>query len=54
LVATDIDWSSGHGPEIAGPVGAILLLLTGRPVGLADLTGDGADLLRRQGIAAAR
>ncbi|GAA2516842.1 maleylpyruvate isomerase family mycothiol-dependent enzyme [Streptomyces levis] len=31
LVATDIDWTRGAGPEIRGPVGALLLLLTGRP-----------------------
>ncbi|MGW5136931.1 hypothetical protein [Streptomyces sp. NPDC004135] len=31
LVATDIDWTCGAGPEIRGPVGALLLLLTGRP-----------------------
>jgi uncharacterized protein (TIGR03083 family) len=52
LVATDVDWVSGRGPEILGPARALLLLLTGRPAGLSDVAGGGADLLRRQGIAA--
>jgi uncharacterized protein (TIGR03083 family) len=30
LVATDTDWSVGAGAEVHGPVGALLLLLTGR------------------------
>lgn len=30
LVATDIEWTRGKGPEISGPVSALLLLLTGR------------------------
>ena len=46
LTATDTDWSRGAGPEVAGPMGAILLLLTGRPVALDQLTGAGADGLR--------
>ncbi|GAA2153969.1 uncharacterized protein (TIGR03083 family) [Humibacillus xanthopallidus] len=46
LTATDTDWTRGHGPEIAGPIGALLLLLTGRDAALDHLTGDGADALR--------
>lgn len=46
LVATDVDWCRGRGPEVIGPIGAILLLLTGRPVALARLTGEGAKQLR--------
>ena len=46
FVATDTAWSSGAGPEISGPMLAILLVLTGRPVGLAQLTG--AEALARQ------
>jgi uncharacterized protein (TIGR03083 family) len=46
LTATDTDWARGQGPEIAGPVGAILLLLTGRSVALDRLTGRGAEALR--------
>lgn len=43
LVATDVEWSAGRGREVAGPISAILLLLTGRRAGLARLTGPGAD-----------
>jgi uncharacterized protein (TIGR03083 family) len=42
LTATDADWSIGTGPEIAGPITAILLLLTGRTEAATPmLTGDG-------------
>lgn len=46
LVATDTDWVRGDGPEVAGPVGALLLLVTGRVAALDQLTGTGADSLR--------
>ena len=46
LAATDADWTRGEGPEVAGPISAILLLLTGRTVALEQLTGAGADALR--------
>jgi uncharacterized protein (TIGR03083 family) len=52
LVATDHAWCAGDGPEIRGPIRALLLLLTGRPAGLADVTGPGADVLRRQLVSA--
>ena len=45
FVATDMSWSVGSGPEIRGPMLALLLVLTGRPAGLAHLTGEGADSL---------
>jgi uncharacterized protein (TIGR03083 family) len=45
LVATDTDWAVGEGTEIRGPVLAILLLLTGRPVMLPQLGGPGASEL---------
>ena len=42
LTATDADWTVGTGPEIAGPISAILLLLTGRTEAATPLlTGDG-------------
>jgi uncharacterized protein (TIGR03083 family) len=44
--ATDIDWSWGSGPVVRGPGESILLALTGRPAGLADLTGDGVATLK--------
>jgi len=46
LVATDVDWSHGEGPEVRGTGEAILLALTGRPVVLEELTGDGVATLR--------
>jgi uncharacterized protein (TIGR03083 family) len=45
FAATDTSWSVGSGPEIRGPMLALLLVLTGRPAGLAHLTGEGADSL---------
>ena len=42
LTATDADWTIGAGPEVAGPISAILLLLTGRTEAATRmLTGDG-------------
>lgn len=41
LVATDVDWTHGTGPEVRGPIDALLLASTGRPAALAHLTGDG-------------
>lgn len=45
LVASDADWSVGEGARVEGPIGALLLLLTGRTVLLDRLTGDGVDQL---------
>ncbi|MFZ0158853.1 MAG: maleylpyruvate isomerase family mycothiol-dependent enzyme [Kineosporiaceae bacterium] len=48
LVATDIPWSQGSGPEARGPIGAILLVLTGRAeAALPALTGEGRAVLQR-------
>jgi uncharacterized protein (TIGR03083 family) len=44
-VATDIEWTAGDGPEVAGPVSALLLVLTGRPAALPHLEGRGLDEL---------
>ncbi len=41
LRATDVDWSAGSGPEVTGPLASIILAITGRRAGLADLSGDG-------------
>ena len=46
LSATDVDWTRGQGAEITGPIGALLLLLAGRPVALDRLAGAGAETLR--------
>ncbi|MGW4867781.1 maleylpyruvate isomerase family mycothiol-dependent enzyme [Streptomyces chartreusis] len=46
LVATDADWSTGEGAaEARGTVGDLLLLATGRPAGLAGLSGPGVERL---------
>ncbi|GAB7189703.1 maleylpyruvate isomerase family mycothiol-dependent enzyme [Kineococcus sp. NUM-3379] len=42
LVATDADWAAGEGAEVRGPLPALLLLLTGRPVASGALSGAGA------------
>ncbi len=51
FTATDVDWAAGDGPEVSGPVEALLLLLTGRPAALPRLSGRGieqlSDLVRR-------
>jgi uncharacterized protein (TIGR03083 family) len=45
LAASDVDWTHGSGQEVKGPLASIILALTGRKVGLADLTGDGVATL---------
>lgn len=39
--ATDVDWTAGRGAQVDGPIAAVLLLLTGRPAALPQLSGDG-------------
>ena len=46
LRATDQEWRSGDGPEVAGPSEALAMAMAGRPAALADLDGDGVALLR--------
>ena len=41
LKATDTTWSHGSGPEVSGPVLALLLAMTGRKSVLSELAGDG-------------
>lgn len=48
LVADDVEWSHGTGPEVSGPAASMLLAMTGRPAGLNDLAGEGLDTLRRR------
>jgi len=46
FVATDLDWSVGSGPDVTGPISAVLLLFTGRTATAAPfLSGPGAALL---------
>ncbi|MCV7227994.1 maleylpyruvate isomerase family mycothiol-dependent enzyme [Mycolicibacterium komossense] len=47
LVATDMDWSAGRGPEVRGTGEALLLAMTGRAESVAgELAGEGTTLLR--------
>jgi uncharacterized protein (TIGR03083 family) len=46
LRADDVDWKAGSGPEVAGPLASIILAITGRRVGLDDLSGEGVATLR--------
>ena len=45
LVATDIGWFAGNGPEVRGPGEAIFMALNGRADALNDLSGTGTDVL---------
>ncbi len=46
LVADDVEWSTGSGPEVRGPLRTLILAMVGRPPVLADLHGDGVAELR--------
>jgi len=46
LRATDTDWASGDGPEVAGPIMSILMAITGRSAAVDDLSGEGVATLR--------
>jgi uncharacterized protein (TIGR03083 family) len=45
LTATDMQWSHGRGPEVAGPAEALVMMMAGRVVALDDLDGDGKTAL---------
>jgi len=46
VVADDIDWSHGTGPDVTGPALSLVMAMTGRPAGLDRLSGDGLATLR--------
>ena len=46
ILSDDESWSHGSGEEVRGSPEALLLMLTGRPVGEDELTGPGARRLR--------
>ena len=46
LVATDLDWSHGAGPEVTGSGRSLVLAMTGRPEAMADLSGAGCSQLQ--------
>jgi uncharacterized protein (TIGR03083 family) len=45
LAATDLDWSWGDGPLVAGPGEALVMAASGRGDALEELTGDGVGTL---------
>ncbi|BAL87971.1 hypothetical protein AMIS_27510 [Actinoplanes missouriensis 431] len=45
LTATDTDWTTGHGPEVHGPVEALAMAAAGRSAAIADLRGPGLPVL---------
>lgn len=45
LRSTDAEWEHGRGATVAGPVEALVMAAAGRPAALADLEGDGVELL---------
>ena len=47
LVATDLEWVHGKGPEVTGPGEALLMAMAGRPDALQQLDGPGKNVLRQ-------
>jgi uncharacterized protein (TIGR03083 family) len=48
LTPSDAEWTHGDGLEVSGPFASILIALTGRRAGLADLSGDGVPTLTQR------
>ena len=48
LVASDLDWTHGNGPEVVGPGEALVVALVGRPDALRELSGHGVATLKRR------
>jgi uncharacterized protein (TIGR03083 family) len=48
LVATDLDWAHGRGPEVRGSGEALLMAMAGRRVALDDLDGPGKTKLAQR------
>ena len=46
LSATDVEWSTGDGPSVEGPLMSLILAMGGRPSALADLSGEGLATLQ--------
>jgi len=49
LCATDVDWSTGMGPEVTGPMMSLVLAMCGRAAALDDLSGEGVGTMRGRG-----
>ena len=48
LVATDLEWTHGSGPDVEGAGEALLMAMAARAVALNDLAGPGKPLLTRR------
>ncbi len=48
LIASDLKWKCGKGPEVSGPAIELLLALTGRRSALANLEGEGVATLAKR------
>ena len=48
LVAADVDWAYGEGPEVAGPGEALIMAMAARPDALNQLTGPGKAVLAQR------
>ncbi|TKG72934.1 maleylpyruvate isomerase family mycothiol-dependent enzyme [Prauserella endophytica] len=48
LVATDLDWTHGRGPEVRGKAEALLLAIAGRASVVDELSGEGQAELKRR------
>jgi uncharacterized protein (TIGR03083 family) len=48
LVATDLDWTHGDGPEVHGTGEALLMAMAARPSALDDLAGPGKSALAQR------
>ena len=48
LVATDVDWTFGRGPEVSGEAEALLMCVAGRRGVVAELSGSGQERLARR------
>ena len=56
LVTTDVEWTTGSGPEVRGTAETVLMAIAGRRTVLSGLAGDGVSVmdhrLRAQPVAA--
>ena len=48
LIATDLDWASGRGPQVRGPGEALLMAIAGRRAAASELSGPGQPVLVRR------
>ena len=46
--ASDADWSTGSGPEVAGPAVSLMMAIVGRQSAIDDLTGEGVATLKQR------